>query len=402
MLQSFQVESYKGERPIIIYGTSITAKIICYSLERFGIKPIYFADKKGHTLYMNYKVLDLKQLLEESKVKNPIILLGVTRYLREVIIQLEDLGIKEYYDACELLEQKDGKEKFKKEGFNLEELYESYKFYRDDILNSDKLSLFSLDLVVSEKCSLRCKQCSNLMQYYKNPKHVDLEVIKKSLESLLRKVDNIKELRILGGEPFMNPNFYKIIEWYIENPKIIKIGIYTNATIFPQQVKLNYFKHKKIIMYLSDYGDLSLCLQDWIEFCEKNQISYRINRMEKWHDCGKLERRNYTYDKCKEIYATCECNNLFTLLHGKLYNCPYAANAINLGALTKEEAERDYLDFDQEEIEYTIEEIRQFLFKREVLNSCYFCSGRNYKNGSVLPYEQTEKPLLYKKAEITI
>ena len=30
MLQSFQVESYKGERPIIIYGTSITAKIICY------------------------------------------------------------------------------------------------------------------------------------------------------------------------------------------------------------------------------------------------------------------------------------------------------------------------------------------------------------------------------------
>ena len=55
------------------------------------------------------------------------------------------MGIKEYYDACELLEQKDGKEKFKKEGFNLEELYESYKFYRDDILNSDKLSLFSLD-----------------------------------------------------------------------------------------------------------------------------------------------------------------------------------------------------------------------------------------------------------------
>ncbi len=195
----------------------------------------------------------------------------------------------------------------------------------------------------------------------------------------------------------MNPNFYKIIEWYIENSKIIKIGIYTNATIFPKELKLNYFKHKKIIMHLSDYGDLSLRLQDWIEFCEKNQISYRINRMEKWHDCGKLERRNYTYDKCKEIYATCECNNLFTLFHGRLYNCPYAANAINLGVLTQEEAEKDYLVFDREEIEYTIEEIRQFLFRRKILNSCYFCSGRNYKNGSVPPCEQIEKPLLYKR-----
>lgn len=392
MLQSFRVKDYKKERPIIIYGTSITAKVIYYSLKKLGIKPIYFADKNGAASYMGHQVLSIAQLVEKSGELNPIILLGVTRYLKVVVTQLEQVGIKEYYDVCELLEQED----------DIEELYQNYLFYRNDLCNLNKLNLFSLDLVVTEKCSLRCKQCSNLMQYYENPSNIDIEKLEKSLERLLKKVDCIGELRILGGEPFMNPNFYKIIDYYAENPKIMKIGIYTNATIFPSITKLNSLKKEKTIMYLSDYGDLSQKLQNWIIFCEENHITYHINRMERWHDCGKLQKRNYTYDKCKEIYNICECNNLFTLLHGRLYNCPYAANAINLGALVKEEAEKDYLSFDRMDIEYTKEEIRAFLFERETLFSCNYCSGRSYKNGSVPPYEQIKEPLPYKKVEVGI
>lgn len=400
MLLPFRVKDHTKGRPVIIYGTSITAKFIYYSLKKLGIEPTCFADKNGGSTYMGYPVLSISQLFEKSRKENPIILLGVTRSLKEVILQLEQIGIKEYYDACELLERaKDIKEELKEERYPIEELYYAYLFYRNDVNNPNKLNLFSLDIVVSEKCSLRCKQCSNLMQYYKNPHNIDLERERWSLERFLEKVDCIGELRIIGGEPFMNPDFYKIIDWYAENPKIMRIGIYTNATIFPDITKLECLKKEHIVLHLSDYGNLSLKLQDWIVFCEENTITYYVNKMEKWHDCGKLQKRNYTYDQCKEIYHTCECNNLFTFLHGKLYHCPYAANAINLGALKIEEAEKDYLSFDKFGIEYTKEEIQQFLFCRETLSSCNYCSGRNYKNGSVPPYEQTKEPLAYEKVE---
>ena len=35
--------------------------------------------------------------------------------------------------------------------------------------SSKNLNLNSLDIVLTEKCSLKCKHCSNLMQYYEKP-----------------------------------------------------------------------------------------------------------------------------------------------------------------------------------------------------------------------------------------
>ena len=32
-----------------------------------------------------------------------------------------------------------------------------------------------MDVVITERCSLKCKDCANLMQYYEKPQNSDLE-----------------------------------------------------------------------------------------------------------------------------------------------------------------------------------------------------------------------------------
>ena len=42
-------------------------------------------------------------------------------------------------------------------------------------LTNNKKFLHSVDIVIAEKCSLNCKDCSNLMQYYKNAQNINMK-----------------------------------------------------------------------------------------------------------------------------------------------------------------------------------------------------------------------------------
>ena len=44
--------------------------------------------------------------------------------------------------------------------------------------------LIDVDIVISERCSLKCVDCSNLMQYYVDPTNTDYEKIISSLKKL--------------------------------------------------------------------------------------------------------------------------------------------------------------------------------------------------------------------------
>ena len=64
-------------------------------------------------------------------------------------------------------------------------------------LKKEKLFLNSIDLVLTEKCSLKCKDCSNLMQYYAKPIDEDFDLLMKSIEKLFGTVGHIREIRII-------------------------------------------------------------------------------------------------------------------------------------------------------------------------------------------------------------
>ena len=48
--------------------------------------------------------------------------------------------------------------------------------------------------MITEKCSMKCKDCSNLMQYYENPINSDLNLLLKSIDKVMNSVTNFLNL----------------------------------------------------------------------------------------------------------------------------------------------------------------------------------------------------------------
>ena len=90
--------------------------------------------------------------------------------------------------------------------FTIDNMINSQKKYLDENL----LFIRSVDLVLTEKCSLKCKDCANLMQYYQNPVNIEKQELLDDLEDLMSVADEVNEIRIIGGEPLMNKDFHDI------------------------------------------------------------------------------------------------------------------------------------------------------------------------------------------------
>lgn len=93
-------------------------------------------------------------------------------------------------------------------------MYDNRQNYIDIVQNQaeGKLTFNRIRYVVSECCSLKCRNCTYLMQYYQHPQDIDLVVYKASFDLLVKHVHSVAELRILGGEPFMKRDMGKLIE----------------------------------------------------------------------------------------------------------------------------------------------------------------------------------------------
>ncbi len=393
-LLEFDCKNYDKNQMLIVYGTKGFGNIVRYCLEKKNITPDYYVEENGKGRFYGVPVINIDQLTEIYHKKHPIILLAVGASSKEVALSIHKNGIEVVYGICKLLEEIRDIEDL------LDPVYENryqYFYVQERFINHDKLVLASLDVVVTEKCSLKCEKCSNLMQYYQHPKNLNIEEIKASLDKVLDVVDKIYELRILGGEPFMNPDFYSLIEWYAGHDKITKIAILTNATIFPDEDKLQRLISSKVKIWLSDYGSVSSKLHEWIAWCKNNQVEYYISKLKKWQDLGRLERHNYSPTEIKYVYETCECNDCPVLMKGKLYNCPYSANAVNLGALYSDEAKLDAFVLDDETD--LKERMKKFLYERDYLMACHYCGGRNTRRASIEPCIQTLKPLEYERRE---
>ena len=112
--------------------------------------------------------------------------------------------------------------------------------------SSKNLNLNSLDIVLTEKCSLKCKHCSNLMQYYEKPIDNEFDDIILSIENFFGNIDYCYEIRLIGGEPLLFKKIDKVIEkLMIHSNKFGKIIIYTNGTIVPKGDRINALKITK-------------------------------------------------------------------------------------------------------------------------------------------------------------
>ena len=262
--------------PVIIVAAVGEAEAIINSCEEKGIKVSAVCDnikEKSLTKFCGLEVVHTPSLPEKFPKARLII---ASQHIQDCIEQLTLLDTMNFYSPLELLKNYDI-EKFDHKISNsylkarISVCTKSHEMYLND---ENKIYMRSIDLMITTRCSLKCESCSNLMQYYVDPKNTDYENILQSLNILSQNVDEIAEFRIIGGEPLMNRAWSQIVEGISDRYPGREIFIYTNGTIAPRDDKLVNLKGKKVNFIITEYGKLSRNLSKLHEQLDKFKLNF--------------------------------------------------------------------------------------------------------------------------------
>ena len=262
--------------------------------------------------------------------------------------------------------------------------------HHDNYLHPERLTVPSMDLMITERCSMKCRDCSNLMQYYEHPENADVAAMLGWLDALHARMDEIYEYRVIGGEPFMHKELHTVVSHICAQPKVRQVSIFTNATILPRENQWAAFTHPKVRFYITEY-DLSRQLAPLRAALDARGIAYVSERANGWTDCASLKKHDRTQAENEALWTACCAKNLATLADGRLYRCPFAANAAKLRAVP--DYREDYLMVETA----GREEVRAFLRDKTMIQTCDHCNGRSYGDKVIEPALQTKKPLVYIK-----
>ena len=137
-----------------------------------------------------------------------------------------------------------------------------------------------------------------MIPYYKKPTHIKLDEILSPLDNFLNAIDELYELRILGGEPFLYPSIGELLDACGKLSKVKRIVIYTNSTVIPENMIFERMKENHVVLHMSDYGTYSGKVKEIQEKC----LEYGVDTAEK-----RKELMALLYER--DIFSACYyCN----------------------------------------------------------------------------------------------
>jgi glycosyltransferase involved in cell wall biosynthesis len=246
-----------------------------------------------------------------------------------------------------------------------------------------RAAIRTVDLIITEKCSMRCQDCANLMQYYEHPIDESSAALFDMVDAFLRNVEEIGEVRVIGGEPLMNRDCHRIVEKLTGQEKVRKVVIYSNGTIPLRDEQIDSMRNEKVLFAITDYGSLSRNLGRLTGQLDRYGIAYIARPAEGWTDCSSIEKHNRTPQQQMEVFENCCARSLFTLSAGRLYRCPFAANAARLQAIP--DLPGDYVVVTTD----SRADIERLAVDAKYLEACDYCTGRNPKDPTIVPAIQS-------------
>lgn len=192
-----------------------------------------------------------------------------------------------------------------------------------------------LEVPITTKCSLNCKECNNLIQYYQNPKNYDAKQVISDIKRICGVSKRIKILRILGGEPLVHPNLFIILDELKKINKIEHIEIVTNGTLIFDDKCVRLLKSNKFSIDISNYGEHSIKYSELIRQLKRKRIRYHTQEEQKaWKALSSCRCRERSLTELKNVFAACT-EDCHSLLNGELHLCARSSHGTDLGLIRK-------------------------------------------------------------------
>lgn len=264
----------------------------------------------------------------------------------------------------------------------------------------EKISMSNVSLVITLKCSLKCKLCTAFAPYYENVPHYSYEMLTKSIVKYFEIVERVDKFTINGGEAFLHEDLPEIINFlasYID--RIGMLEILTNGTIVPNERILKSLSFtSKVNILVNNYGEsLSTKIQQITEKFDQYGIAYRLrdqnqekNYFGGWVDVSDLSKKNRTEEDTKAIFNKCVypgAFRCFAIFGDKAYICGVYLRCKLMGVISDNPSE--YVDFSDDyiSIEEKKKQIQNF-FDRKYFSTCEYCNGFCQDSKRYTPAEQ--------------
>lgn len=190
-------------------------------------------------------------------------------------------------------------------------------------MNNLDLNNITIEMHVVNHCNLNCNSCNHFSPLAE-PWFITLEDFISQIQLLKKKIPNIKEFIILGGEPTLHPQLFELCQnarKILSNKTLIKV---ISNGLQLKQLEKDLNKYKKLNIKFN----FSMCFnesENIINTFIKNQIGNNLYdkilfRQTLVNNLGILDK-NYNFFNCTNHKLPC-----LTLKNNKLYICPFCAH----------------------------------------------------------------------------
>lgn len=185
-------------------------------------------------------------------------------------------------------------------------------------------SLKYLEIHLVDHCNLNCKGCGHFSTL-SPPSFLSLKEFEDDLKQLKKHVKTIGQLRLMGGEPLLHPewvHFFKIARKAYKNSRL---SLVTNALLLPKVDKeyLKILKKLEVEIQITFYSEIYQDIEKYIEILELSGIKFEIEGKTNFY-------KHLNIDKTRseqEALTNCRSENYCPALkNGKIYQCSGLAN----------------------------------------------------------------------------
>ena len=238
----------------------------------------------------------------------------------------------------------------------------------------DRFEQPHVEMPITTRCNFYCRDCSNLITFFKHPVDFDLDILIRDVDDFLSHVDRVHRFIVMGGETFLYRDLHKLLSHMISQHKIDLIHIFTNGSIIPDPDIMKLLKHRKLLVSISSFpNEVSRNKQRFIAEMEKNNINYIVEE-KMWRDLGGFNPVvDNNYEALKKRFAECYSRGCHNLSNGEYHVCPRSVHGEVLGQFIPDASDKVIIRGrkDHQAVRKDLLALR----KKDYINACRKCTG---------------------------
>ena len=187
-----------------------------------------------------------------------------------------------------------------------------------------------LEFHVADHCNLNCKACEHYCGLVKEPKFTNFEKFAQDFNQLKRFINDIGVIRILGGEPLLNPEINEYVKLSRQLYPYAVIGVVTNALLL-QKMPDDFFdtlKENNVRIWISFYQPMQSKMPKIEKFLTQKGVAFGISPLMKEFT---IKQTLKPHNNEQEIFLQCYQSHCHNLYEGKIAACflPFTTKYFN-------------------------------------------------------------------------